>query len=361
MDNKKLDIIDAETLVDMRLEPVKFSIENILPQGIAMISGAPKIGKSWLMLDWCLKIAKGEPVWNFKTNQGTTLYLCLEDNWNRIQNRLLNIADEVPNNLFFAVSSCSLADGLAEQIENFVHEHDDTVLIVIDTFQMVRSAERDTNYANDYQEIVQLKSVADKLKITVLLVHHLRKQNDSDPLNKISGTTGISGALDTTLILERKERNQNKAVLICTGRDIEHRELELCFSRENHTWEFISDSVEESVVLLPEEMRWLIEFMKQKKLFSGTNSDFSSEFNSYCNKNIETNVLKRLMNKYRYELENQSVYFESKRCNGKRLLRIFYCARCESADSADNDDKIMGAKNIVNIVPIVPVAAPKPP
>ena len=122
--------------------------------------------------------------------------------------------------------------------------------------------------------------------------------------------------------------------------------------------------MEESFVLLPEEMRCLIEFMKQKKLFSGTNSDFSSEFNSYCNKNIETNVLKRLMNKYRYELENQSVYFESKRCNGKRLLRIFYCARCESADSADsadNDDKIMGAKNIVNIVPIVPVAAPKPP
>ncbi len=335
MDNKKLDIIDAETLVDMRLEPVKFSIENILPQGIAMISGAPKIGKSWLMLDWCLKIAKGEPVWNFKTNQGTALYLCLEDNWNRIQNRLLNIADEVPNNLFFAVSSC--------------------------TFQMVRSAEKDTNYANDYQEIVQLKSLADKLKITVLLVHHLRKQNDSDPLNKISGTTGISGALDTTLILERKERNQNKAVLICTGRDIEHRELELCFSRENHTWEFISDSVEESVVLLPEEMRLLIEFMKQKKLFSGTNSDFSSEFNSYCKKNIETNVLKRLMNKYRYELENQNVYFESKRCNGKRLLRIFYCARCESADSDDKDDKFMGAKNIVNIVPIVPVAARKPP
>ena len=64
MDNKKLDIIDAETLADMRLEPVKFCIENILPQGIAMISGAPKIGKSWLMLDWCLKIAKGEPVWN---------------------------------------------------------------------------------------------------------------------------------------------------------------------------------------------------------------------------------------------------------------------------------------------------------
>ena len=340
--NKKLDIIDAETLADMRLEPVKFSIENILPQGIAMISGAPKIGKSWLMLDWCLKIAKGEPVWNFKTNQGTTLYLCLEDNWNRIQNRLLNIVDEVPNNLFFAVSSCSLADGLAEQMENFVQEHNDTVLIVIDTFQMVRSAERDTNYANDYQEIVQLKSLADRLKITVLLVHHLRKQNDSDPLNKISGTTGISGALDT-------------------GRDIEHRELELCFSRENHTWEFISDSVEESVVLLPEEMRWLIEFMKQKKLFSGTNSDFSSEFNSYCNKNIETNVLKRLMNKYRYELENQSVYFESKRCNGKRLLRIFYCACCESADSDDKDDKFMGAKNIVNIVPIVPVATRKPP
>ena len=350
--NKRLDIIDGETLIDMRLEPVKFCIENLLPQGIAMISGAPKIGKSWLMLDWCLKIAKGESVWNFKSHKGTTLYLCLEDNWNRVQSRLLNITDDVPGNVFFAVSSCSLSDGLSKQIESFVLEHPDTVLVTIDTFQMIRSAEKDSSYANDYQEIEALKSLADKLNITILLVHHLRKQTDTDPLNKISGTTGISGALDTTLILERKERSQNKAVLICTGRDIEHRELELSFSKDNHTWELISDSVEEPVFLLPEDMKLLIAFMKGRINFSGTNAEFCSEFNNHYGRHIETNHLKRLMNKHRYELEAQGVFFESRRCNGKRLLSIE--CRPPDDDSADKDDKTAGAQIIVNTVPIVP-------
>ena len=117
---KKLTVIDGETLMDMRLEPVRYCIEGLLPQGVAMISGAPKIGKSWMMLDWTVRIAKGEAVWNFKTTKGTTLYLCLEDNWNRVQSRLFDVTDEAPSNAYFAISSCSLADGLEKQITDFV-------------------------------------------------------------------------------------------------------------------------------------------------------------------------------------------------------------------------------------------------
>ena len=95
---KKLTVIDGETLMDMRLEPIRYYIEGLLPQGVAMISGAPKIGKSWMMLDWTIRIAKGEDVWNFKTTKGTTLYLCLEDNWNRVQSRLFDVTDEAPGN-----------------------------------------------------------------------------------------------------------------------------------------------------------------------------------------------------------------------------------------------------------------------
>ena len=151
--NKKLAVVDGETLMDMRIKPISFCIDSLLPQGVSMLCGAPKIGKSWLVLDWCVRIAKGEEVWNFKTTKGTTLYLCLEDNLSRIQQRLNEITDEFPNNVFFATSSCSLPDGLAEQIESFVAEHKDTVLVVIDTFQMIRSKNKDTTYGNDYQEI----------------------------------------------------------------------------------------------------------------------------------------------------------------------------------------------------------------
>lgn len=262
--NKKLVVVDGETLMDMRIKPISFCIDSLLPQSINALR-CSKIGKSWLVLDWCVRIAKGEEVWNFKTTKGTTLYLCLEDNLSRIQQRLNEITDEVPNNVFFATSSCSLPDGLAEQIESFVAEHKDTVLVVIDTFQMIRSKNKDTTYANDYQEIEELKRLADKLKISLLLVHHLRKQGDNDPLNKISGTTGISGAVDTTFILDKSKRSQNNATMICTGRDIEYRELELNFSKDNHIWDLVSDSVESPEILLPDEMIQLIEFMKKVK------------------------------------------------------------------------------------------------
>ena len=112
---KKFNAIDAETLMDMNLPRTKFVIQGILPQGLAVIAGAPKVGKSWLMLDWCVKIAKGENIWNFKTTKGTTLYLCLEDNDNRIQDRLLTITDEVTSDVYFVTDCCSLSDGLEEQ------------------------------------------------------------------------------------------------------------------------------------------------------------------------------------------------------------------------------------------------------
>ena len=252
------------------------------------------------------------------------MYLCLEDNLRRIQERLNEITDDVPNNVFFATSSCLMSDGLEEQIESFVAEHKDTVLVVIDTFQMIRSKNKDTTYANDYQEIEELKRLADKLKISLLLVHHLRKQGDNDPLNKISGTTGISGAVDTTFVLDKSKRSQNSATLICTGRDIEYRELELNFSKDNHIWDLVSDSVESPEMLMPDEMNLIIEMMKAEKYFNGSNAEFVDEYNSRTSKNLTARLLKRMMNKWRYELEESGVYFESFRDKNVRGLKIRY-------------------------------------
>ena len=120
-----------------------------------------------------------------------------------MQSRISDITRDVPQNVFFAVASRSISDGLTEQIESFVTEHPDTVLVAIDTFQMIRKAVANTSYSNDYQVISHLKELADRLQITILLVHHLRKHVSPDPLNMVSGTTGIIGALDTTFILEK--------------------------------------------------------------------------------------------------------------------------------------------------------------
>ena len=163
----KLTVIDGETLMDTRLEPTKFCIDTLLPQGITILGGAPKIGKSWWVLDICIRIAKGESVWGMPTTKGTTLYLCLEDTLRRVQERLCLITDDVPSNAFFATAAHTLAEGLCDEIYAFVKEHPDTVLVAIDTFQIVRNGGVDTSYGNDYDEIRQMKQLADELNISL--------------------------------------------------------------------------------------------------------------------------------------------------------------------------------------------------
>ena len=321
---KKFNAIDGETLMDMNLPRTKFVIQGILPQGLAIIAGAPKIGKSWLMLDWCVKIAKGENIWNFKTTKGTTLYLCLGDNDNRIQDRLLTITDEVTSDVYFVTDCCSFSDGLEEQIRNFVNEHSDTVLIVIDTLQKVRQNTKDISYASDYKEIETIKKIADELQIAILLVHHMRKQDDRDPLNKLSGTNGIAGCADTIFTLDGSKRSQNSATLICTGRDIEYREFELDFNKDDCVWNLIADSSENPDMLMPDEMNLLIEMMKEIENFNGSNAEFVDEYNSRTGKNMTARLLKRMMNKWSYELEENRVYFESFRDKNVRGLKIRY-------------------------------------
>ena len=187
----KLAVIDSETLLDTRLAPTKFCVDTLLPEGLCILGGAPKIGKSWMVLDLCVRVAKGEDIWNLRTRKGTVLYLCLEDSHQRIKNRLNTVTNEGSCDLYFATESKTMADGLCDQIREFYREHPDIVLVAIDTFQLIRDCTAEASYAGDYQDMQVLKHLAEELHITILLVHHLRKLGDSDPLNKISGTTGL--------------------------------------------------------------------------------------------------------------------------------------------------------------------------
>lgn len=349
---KLLEVVDGETLMDMQFPKSRFCIQSLLPQGVSILGGAPKIGKSWMVLDWCVRIAKGEDVWNLPTEKGTVLYLCLEDSLARLQDRLNCITDEVPNNLYVATKSESIETGLIQQIQNFIITHTDTILIVIDTFQMIRN-NSELSYANDYNEICKLKQYADEMSISILLVHHLRKQGDSDPLNKLSGTTGISGAVDAVFVLDKDKRNENKVNLLCTGRDIEQREFQLSFNKENCTWDLINDSLENPIPALPTDMIDFIEFMKLKKYFKGSNTDLVDNFNSSNGYSLSAKSLKQMMNKFRYELEENGVQFTSHRSNGQRLVEVSYQVKSDS--SAVSDEEIASVKTSVPFVPCDPV------
>lgn len=239
----KLETITAEDLQNRTYEPTHFLIDELIPEGLHILAGAPKIGKSWLALWLCLCVAQGQALWNFATTQGEVLYLSLEDSFQRIQTRLFDLTEDAPPTLHFAIMADTLKHGLEQQIEQFLFGHPATKLVVIDTLQRVRSAGCDSNlYANDYQAIGLLKRLADRRHIAILLIHHLRKLHDDDPMNMISGSTGLSGAAGSAFVLQKNARSANAASLHCTGRDIPDRTLKLELDEDDHVWKLLADS-----------------------------------------------------------------------------------------------------------------------
>lgn len=207
-----LQTVDAEMLLATPLKPIRWIVQDIIPQGLHILAGSPKIGKSWLKLYLCLQAAKGEPLWEYETHKCDVLYLCLEDTFNRIQKRLFELTDSAPGNLHFCVAAEALDSGLKEQIEGFINAYPNTGLIVIDTFQKIRGVPTNPSaYANDYADVSALKGIADKYRIAVIIVHHLRKDPSSDPLMMVSGSTGITGGVDCNYVLVRNKRELDAA------------------------------------------------------------------------------------------------------------------------------------------------------
>ena len=109
-------------------------IDNFLYPGTYLFVGAPKVGKSFMMAQIAYHVSSGLPMWNYPVRQGTVLYLALEDDYRRLQERLYRMfGTETTSHLFFSVASKSLNNGLTEQLDMFLSEHSDTNLIIIDT------------------------------------------------------------------------------------------------------------------------------------------------------------------------------------------------------------------------------------
>ena len=214
-------------------------IDGLLYRGMYLFVGAPKMGKSFLMGQIAYHVSTGMPLWGFPVRKGTVLYLALEDDYGRLQERLYRMFGTAENeNLFFSVSAKQLGKGLDEQLTWFLREHPDTSLVIIDTLQKVREVGGDTySYANDYQIITRLKSFADAYGICLLVVHHTRKQKADDAFDMISGTNGLMGAADGAFLLQKEKRTSNAATLEVSGRDQQDQRLYLLRNEEKLCWD----------------------------------------------------------------------------------------------------------------------------
>ena len=183
-------------------------------------------------------VSTGRRLWGYEVHQGTVLYLALEDDFQRIQSRMFmmyGVADTA--SLHFATAANKIGNGLDEQLENFIKEHPDTKLVIIDTMQKIRETGGEAySYASDYEIIGKLKRFADRHSICIVTVHHTRKQPAGDSFETISGTTGLLGCADGALLMQKKKRTALEATVDAVGRDQQDQILYLKKDADTQIW-----------------------------------------------------------------------------------------------------------------------------
>lgn len=243
----KLHTMSARDIIGMDMPPVRFIVPGLLPEGLTILAGKPKIGKSWLSLNIAMAVAAGSPVLGVPdTTAGDALYLALEDGDRRLQSRLkLMLGDErAPERLHLATKCPPLDQGGAEAIIEWIKSVPAARLVVVDVFARIKPKGTRSGrlYDEDYAASLPLKEIADERGIGIVIVTHARKAGaDDDWTDAISATTGLAAAADTVMVLERTNVG---TVLHTRGRDVEERDLALIFDSSTGAWKAKGDASE---------------------------------------------------------------------------------------------------------------------
>lgn len=260
--------LETFTLAELLQEPEEqddWIVEDLIASGLHLLVGPPKVGKSWASLDLAISVSQGDPFLGFATVRSPVLYLALEDPRKRIKKRAWKLIDETSGELHFATAADRVASGLIPQVEDHIEHHPLTRLVIIDTLQMIRESSRDSAYAADYADLTPLKQLADRLSIAILMIHHTRKMGDADVFNTVSGTNGITGCADTTMVLSNVNRADGNATLSITGRDYGYMELKVRF--RDCRWHLVEVTSQEELEerAVPDDVLRVVSFMQSRR------------------------------------------------------------------------------------------------
>jgi DNA-binding transcriptional ArsR family regulator len=239
----------AAELMAREIPPVRWIVPGIVPEGVALLAGKPKLGKSWLALGLCVAVASGGAAFGtVQVEKGAALYLALEDNERRLQFRLTKLlaGAEVADGLHYSIECPRLDGGGVKAIEDWLRSRPDARLVVIDTLAKIRPRQRRgaNTYQEDYEALEALLPLAARHNVAVLVVHHLRKMAATDPLDEVNSSIGLTGGVDGVMILKR-ERTRADATLFVAGRDVEEeKEFALRWDQNTAGWALVGSANE---------------------------------------------------------------------------------------------------------------------
>jgi len=287
--NKRASFVDgfvnARQLAEMELPEPVWVVPGILPEGLSILAGPPKVGKSWLALSVSLAVAHGgTALGSIDVDPGSVIYLGLEDTLRRLQNRLKMLSEDgvpFPENLFFRTEAPRTDEGLLDLLNVSLDQKTDCRLIVIDTLARIRPPRRQGAdvYLGDSVFAASLQKIASERSLGLTAVHHTRKAQADDFVEEVSGSFGLTGTADTVLLL-RRSRSEATATLHITGRDIDERDLALDFDKTRGQWRILGDA--DKWALTPERRKILEalekspESMTPKEIYEETGIPYES-------------------------------------------------------------------------------------
>lgn len=235
----------GQALMEKAFEPLRYCVDGILPEGVSLLVGPSKVGKSACALGIAASVAIGGKAFgSISVNPRPVLFCALEDGERRLQDRLSQIlmGEQIGENFSYETQMPALFTGGLELLEDWLKEHPNA-FVVIDVLQKVRPAALpgESVYDRDYRSITGLKDLAEQYRASILILHHTRKAESVDFVNQINGSMGLSGAVDTILVLNR-DRCKGDAKLSISGREVEERELALEFNFPS--WKLLGDADE---------------------------------------------------------------------------------------------------------------------
>lgn len=340
----KIQLIDAETLYYKPLEHPKMLIDGVLSDGLAIMAGDSKIGKSWMVLWMCLQISKGESVWGLPTRKTDVVYLALEDREWRVQQRMQDLTDTPPDNLHFGFSCGQLGAELESQIEDVLKDYPSTGLLFIDTLQMVRDnvSAKVNAYARDYKDLSSLKKIADNHGICIFVVHHTRKERDGGNIfNDMTGSTGIMGVADTGMILRKDDRFGDNATLCITGRDVEEKKLKM--QMRGVKWEITEELSADDLrkERIPDFVFKVVDFLFEHRQFEGTVTELLAAVD---NTELKPNVASKYLTRFYSEVfAPMGISYEYRKTAAARIISLAL------NDGADGNDDLSGTERLASL------------
>ena len=259
-------ILSAPELMALKIPERKYAIPHLLPEGLAIMAGKTKTGKSFAALGIAVGIAspEGRVFGHIPVETGDVLYLALEDNEESLQERLGSLLQGAPPppRLHVAFDWQRINEGGLTWIEEWLIHHPEARLVIIDVLTKIRPRSKPgagNGYEEDYELCEPLKKIADHFRVTILALHHLRKMTAEDPLDQVLGSIGMTGAPDTIWVF-RRVRKAVRATLFVTGRRIrKEQERALEWDQETVSFRDLGDADERADT---EERQEILDFIE---------------------------------------------------------------------------------------------------